>query len=71
MTYFELCMHDLVVRGHSFMLVDDPEPSWRFGVKVVDILKFDMYLLCKFWRVSFRWGNGLSIYSLSDLIMRR
>ena len=36
----------MVIR-FEILLVDEPKPSWEPDVKVVDILKFNMDLLCK------------------------
>jgi hypothetical protein len=37
-------------------MVDDPEPSREADVKVVDILKINLYLLCKILEYWF-WVN--------------
>jgi hypothetical protein len=36
-----------VLEGFKVLLVADPKPTWETDAMLVDILKINMYLLCK------------------------
>ena len=47
-------------KGSKFVLVDDPKPTLDPDIKVVDILKIKLYLLCKNFARWFWAGMSIS-----------